>query len=635
MNWNGPRAGTLRTMAELQGAGRGAITLAGFNFANVNERVRLAKPSYVSIYETLGKAAKQLEHDQPAVWRVLALLSQLASMALTAATFNEPFAPLLRWNGGRSVGLDDFTDEEIDSLPLIVDAIESSLLKARVLDVLWLRRRNMPSAIAAIDCYLTIELDGLVWAGGGQQCWKRGVQLAATLKTQAGSRVDDAMACLEKRFRDSTVEDGFFPIWIAELRCDYVDNKRDKDLLLQMAEHLAVLATEHKRDDQLDRTRDFLREAQKIYKKVGSQENCDNLTVQIAESYATDASQKEQNPTPSYLLASHFWEKAIHEYRRLPKARRSPAIVERIEALHFHHQSAREASVGELKTVTGASIDISESVAKMRAWFTGVSKQVAVARLASLLPFVDVENLRVEAQTNREQFLFMSLLPQKMLNATDGRVMDRAHSASTDKASGERLEMVRAQNQRIGMLTESLILPALSTMSREHRFAESEFVAIARQSTFVPYGREELVGKALAAGYNWDFVTAIHLLAPQIEHAVRCQLRREGVKTSVLDDQGIEMEVGLSTLIEKPEVARIFGADCVFEIASLFCEQAGPNFRNNLAHGLYADDECASIHAVYAWWLTFKLVVGSTSAVGEQSDTSDSNDAVQATGHHD
>ena len=124
----------------------------------------------------------------------------------------------------------------------------------------------------------------------------------------------------------------------------------------------------------------------------------------------------------------------------------------------------------------------------------------------------------------------------------------------------------------------------------------------------MPIGRERLFGMALFAGYDYDFVTALHLLIPQIEHMVRFHLKSAGVKTTTLDSKGIETENGLSTLMDLPECKTIFGEDLTFEIQALFCDAFGPNLRNELAHGLLDDKACQTAYAVYAWWLGLKLV---------------------------
>ena len=71
--------------------------------------------------------------------------------------------------------------------------------------------------------------------------------------------------------------------------------------------------------------------------------------------------------------------------------------------------------------------------------------------------------------------------------------------------------------------------------------------------------------------------------------------------------------------MELPETTKIFGEDLCFEIKALFCDPAGPNLRNNVAHGLLDDNACRSLYAVYAWWLGLKLVL-TRSALNDETE---------------
>ena len=151
-------------------------------------------------------------------------------------------------------------------------------------------------------------------------------------------------------------------------------------------------------------------------------------------------------------------------------------------------------------------------------------------------------------------------------------------------------------------------MPALEVIQLHHRVREGDFVGIADHSPIVPSGREDLFGKALFAGYDNDFISALHLLVPQLEHMVRWHLKNAGVRTTGVDQSGIENELGLSALVDLPETAQVFGKSLAFEIEALFCDAFGPNLRNSVAHGLLDGRDLRSPYAVYAWWLGLRLV---------------------------
>ncbi len=157
-------------------------------------------------------------------------------------------------------------------------------------------------------------------------------------------------------------------------------------------------------------------------------------------------------------------------------------------------------------------------------------------------------------------------------------------------------------------ISDILAKKGQETMIAEHRLQERDFSSFCSQSSIVPPSRSLAFGKALFAGYDLDFDSAIDRLVPQVENMVRYHLKAAGVVTTTLDRESIEMEINLSSLLEKPEASLIFGENLVFEMKALFCESRGPNFRHHLAHGLLENKDLCSVFAVYAWCFTLRLV---------------------------
>lgn len=210
----------------------------------------------------------------------------------------------------------------------------------------------------------------------------------------------------------------------------------------------------------------------------------------------------------------------------------------------------------------------------------------------------------------------------------DGRTIAKTSGSDSKGALKEDDPIVRATVMRdhgtySHLRVKGRILPALETLHLEHLLSEINFLEVVQQSPIVPPGRERLFSKGLFAGYNYDYVAALHLLIPQVEHMVRYHLKNAGAKTSTLDQNGIENENGLSTLIALPQMCSVFGADLTFEIKALFCDPLGANLRNEIAHGLMDCNSCNTIYGVYAWWLTLKLVVNAFWNAASQVDNTE------------
>lgn len=89
------------------------------------------------------------------------------------------------------------------------------------------------------------------------------------------------------------------------------------------------------------------------------------------------------------------------------------------------------------------------------------------------------------------------------------------------------------------------------------------------------------------------------------------------------------MELGLSALVDLPEMKERFGEHLTFTIRSLMCTAPGPNLRNKVAHGLAGADLCSSGYSIYTWWLILALVTEGYHMM-QRADQANRSDGVQA-----
>ena len=329
------------------------------------------------------------------------------------------------------------------------------------------------------------------------------------------------------------------------------------------------------------------------------------MTVSEAEGWVKEAIAKVSSDQPSHVAAAIFYEKAIQTYRTIPRSERAiHRVDERIADLRARLNESREKSLDEMNVVSTPGVDISQIVEDARNAVRGKEPVEALKALASLDRGAKVKELRKNAIEERRRYPLSALFPTKTIGS-GGRTI--AKDSGEDEKSALS-QMIRDYGIRVGIVVQGYIWPAHEILLLEHRLREADFIALARQSPIVPIGRELLFGKALFAGYDRDFVTALHILVPQIEHMVRSHLKQAGVQTTNIDSNGIENENGLSSLMDLPQTEKIFGEDLSFEIKALFCDSSGPNLRNELAHGLIDYEACQSAYAIYAWWLGLKLV---------------------------
>jgi hypothetical protein len=568
---------------------------------------------YTSIYSDFSKAArKSLDDGNPKKAKIYWLLSDACSMMLASENRNDPFKPLAVLTDGRSAIADDFSEEEISFLAEIIPDVTDIRLKARLADLAWVKatKKDLNNALIAIDSYRQIPLDTETWVRDGQECWYRAVTLAAMLRSGAGNRIQEMESDIQQAFDACAESDGYLAFWLADLMANFGLGKSNA---VHVATKLEAMAGTFERDSDFHRARDYFDNASKWHDCAGDRTKSVEMTVSRAEAFVTEAIARTASEQPCNMVAASFYENAIQILRTIPKAER-PAfkIDERIAELHKSLNEAGQLSLGEMGTIASDGIDITQYVEAAKLAVSDKSPIEALRAFVNLSRGMRISEMQTSAINQLKKFPLSSLFGGTYMSR-DGRVIRKTTGISFDETlTGEhpkvQASVMQSHGIHLTLVVQGQILPALEMLHLEHRIREVDFLSIVQQSPIVPPGREILFSKGLFAGYDHDYVTALHLLSPQIENMVRYHLKNAGAKTSTLDSCGIENENGLSTLVGLAEMKSVFGDNLTFEIKALFCDPLGANLRNELAHGLVDHNACNSLHGVYAWWFALKLI---------------------------
>lgn len=594
------------------------VTVEDFHACGWKEAVRgIADDDfgYPAFWGALSKAARSaIEDGRQAHAKVLWLLADACSMMLRPNSLNEPFKPFAAFQDRRSALPEDFGPENLAFFARILDQVEDAMLKARLADLLWLvgKPRQMAHALAAVDGYRSVPLTPEIWIRGGQECWERAFALAFILKKGAGERIEGMQGQMLDTLMAVTVQDKFFGVKLAKLlRSNRLTGNHGPDI----AQRLETLARAFEENGDVFAARAFFEESACWFRWLDQQEKYAEMTAAQAETYAKEAAFHASDTAPSNMVANGLYEKAIQVYRQIPgKLRPAHRVDERITALRQRQSDTGKQVLNEMGVIRSPGIDVTELVDHARKAVRGKQAVDALEALANIHPGEKVDTLRAGVIERIRQFPLQQLFGSTFYSR-DGRVIAKRPAmgllATELSDSDERTiqaSMIRDYGMFLGITVKSAILPALEVVQQEHRLREADFVELCQYSPIVPNGRAGLFGKALYAGYDGDFVTALHLLIPQVEHMVRTHLKQAGATTTNLDKEGIENENGLSTLMGLPEADVVFGEDLAFELKALFCDAFGPNLRNELAHGLLEHNACYAPVSIYAWWLGLRLV---------------------------
>ncbi len=561
-----------------------------------------------------AKAQEAGECSDTKAQQVYGLLNAVTSLHLKLDSPEEPFVPMMVFHDRRTAIVDDFNESHLNLFKETVSDITDAELRARIADVLWLRKRDYRMGEIAVTAYLEsakVLENPEQWVETVDRV-ERAMQIATMLGRNSKmfptvvSHIESVLATY----------DGEDPLFLSARMMGLLQERRVGDATLNAprAEKLALSAESAR---EWHRARAYWSTKSKWHFIAKDDVQARSAKGSEAETYVKEAEDALKREPPSYMHAAAFMQFAIEAHRRAGSSK------ERVRELHEKLLEYQEKSTAELIPMS-SSVDISDMVKLAVNQVNGKSLFDALMSLAMLGSPPKVEELRAQAQEGKEKYIFQSLFPRTYLNAM-GRVIARQ---PRDAEESLQADMYSNASSIHLIHVQAFVEPARQQINSEHHVRISDFLSLIENNPFVPPGRELIIARGLLAGLQGDFLTAIHFLIPQIEASIRYLLAQLGVITSGLDAEGIQDEYNLNKTLSALEytdsLSGVIGEDFVFDLRGLLVERFGANLRNDMAHGLIDHNVFYSQSGCYLWWLTLRLYSLPTVAKLRQKQ-SDSN----------
>ena len=562
---------------------------------------------------------------------ILCLMSDICSMMLQPAVDTAPLASFVTWGDGTSsMAPEHLQPEQIDFIAGVADVITHRALRARLGDLVWLKakRHGNRFALRAVDDYRAAPMEHAAWNAHGRDSWHRALQLAASLRGAARERLEAMVTDLIGAFFAHANDDegGLALAYLRPLEAERL-GKADA---AKIAAQLALLARREPIRHNPFHTSDYLRSAIDWFKRAGDDAGEAAMLVQLGENW-----ERHGDATAGALARHGFYQDAIAAYRgvagRYRVAHEIPAALERAR---LKYEQAGHDSVDEMVAVRLPAFDATDMV---RAATKHVQHEDT---MQALYAFCELDKPPVKSEhMARAQAALAGSFVARLFGSTtldsDGRAIVRTAAPAPDTApdNDPRVAQEAMQDFVRGaeLVARTMISPALAQIKIDHLLTFDDFRTLALCSGVVPRERAGIVGKALYAGYCYDLEQALHILMPQFEHLVRQVLKGAQAITATHED-GIDMEVALTALTERPQMSEVFGEDMTFAIRCLMCVQGGPNLRNAVAHGHAGTDECNSPAGLYVWWFLLRLVVRQYQIRADTANPQSTDAAAEASG---
>lgn len=511
------------------------------------------------------------------------------------------FQPQWEFGGQAYPHVDAFDSEALDAIAAELATSTNPLHRSRYADFLWERRPHHTFARQAIDAYL--EAADLYVAAGRHKQLCDALDRAAELSMQLG---DQALTARSKAaaFRQAggllAAEQHPGVRWAIDILETLLSFGRrlmddDRSEITKLADHGATF---YAADGNLHLARSFLTVLAKAYEALRRPEDAQEGRRRIAASLVDEADQ-----AGSYLAAVYLLRQAVQAYA-------DAGDSAGVEALKRRLSDAIVASDSEFVTF---STEVTIPTAPLRAWgdrlLIGTAEEALNRLMTSLVP--SIERVRSSADRLQRKFPLRHLFSNVWFE--DKRIVG---SAQTEDEHGA---MSFIESYLLDLQFSDLQLGlAFERLEIEKGLDTETLMQFLGQGDLFDSETLDTVVAGVERYFAQDYVSALHVLVPQLEDVLRKFLGKLGLATTSFRE-GLTREKTLDIVLEAAELRSMLGEDLATYFEVLLIRPAALNLRNRTGHGLVKRRDCTrtNVQRILHCYLVLTNFVAQESAEAE------------------
>lgn len=556
-------------------------------------------------------AGKYRESGDLPEQRAASLLSDLCSMMFSDARTGNPWGPF--WTdygaGKRSMEADDLEKEHLEILGEIVYEVEDLELKARIADILWTRGQGYQFGQIAIAAYseesgrtdespLFERLSRL----------KRAANIARRLGRQKALHTS-SFDRLDQYLDELSGDPSNAPVVLPLLQVIYDHQLGDPAKYTAICESSAARCSS---SHDWNLASSFWELASSWHHRQGLEDEA----LRCRQAAAKELVARGQDPEGRKRYGKGY--SAGWILRGLTALKNSGGNKEEIDRLSSELQELQKEAREDLhtvkfdpqQTVAGYEEGLSEHLGSITTHLSGRSLQDAIVLLCNLTEPTDVPNLKSIIREGGAGLLTQMFT--MVATDSEGKETDKAEGIgwNGEVAESDLLKRMYEHARTITwpMACEWFLDPGRRIIAEEHAPRIRDLVFLVSHNPFILPGHEGIFLRGIHAGFEGDFLLAIHFLVPQLESSLRRYLKQSGVLTWV-HKEGLQKELDLGGLLSLPRTKELLGENLVFDLRGILTEKFGENLRNDMAHGNMPE---ASFYRgaapLYFWWLILRMV---------------------------
>lgn len=532
--------------------------------------------------EKIAELRKKKTHTKGSNQIVLSVIIELLSEYSLPLRIDDHFS---------IYSMDDITSKEYDALLAVVKLSSFRFFNAICFDMLWEHCHKIDFANKALEAYFEVlqtESNNYTQTAIVSSICR----IYAKIKSSKFNIAEFHQFCLETLIPNYPDTESYTEIALRSLLLgtnNPVVEEYTVNLIKSKAENHDYYSAIH--------LTEILAE---VYNKEKRTVDKQSLLVHLAKYYEAAANQLDWNDPQHSRRIIHLIQKAMN----LWSASRSPNTTIERKRLAKRIEPVKKLSLDNIKSITSGSFDLTDAINEMRFITENSSFEKCIWNFIHAVHLISPQNSKKQNSRNRS---FFSLLFETTILDSDGRIkciIPSSHNASPD----DRQHILEHDaEQDYSVCADAFISRYLYIIKERFSFTEENLKFIVDNNAFIPEDRKNSFLKGLTAGFEYDYITALSILMPQVENAIRKLASECGAVVYKTKDNGVEECLSLESILALPEIEKRIDPIYLFNFKVFYTSEYGFGMRNIVGHGLASDAELSSCQGLIVWWFTLRM----------------------------
>lgn len=351
-----------------------------------------------------------------------------------------------------------------------------------------------------------------------------------------------------------------------------------------------------------NRAADFADKLHEFYRKAKLKQKGVALRIRIAELYEKAAEEFDCNDPKNVHMSLKYIQSAMNAWSKVEDQQEAKR---RRQLLAKKANPIKELRLHSLQSITTGKYDLTEAIDQIRSVIDSGSFEDMLIHLINLQQLKNADDYIKKFEESN--LVFSSLFTTNVLDE-NGRLTCTV-PALLGATAEEKIAIAEYEaGKEHAMCADAFTSRYIHLARAKYTFTEDSLRFLVEGSAFVPDDRKTTFLKGLVAGFNLDLATAMHLLMPQVENAVRNLAELCGAVVYKTKANGVEECLSLDSILALEEVKDSLDPELIFNMRVFYTSDYGIGMRDIIGHGLRSDKALQSSNSLATWWFTLRLV---------------------------